>query len=176
VIHTGRLRLFPCDEAMLRAIVAGPDEAARHLGVVIPPGWPEFPDAYSHALESLTERGDLRPWWTYVFIDDKRGALVGSGGFAGRPSAEGIVELGYETAPAFRRRGYAREAAGGLLSFAFGRPEIAAVDAHTLAERNASTRVLERNGFKHLGVVEHPDDGTLWHWRVTRTEWAAVAR
>jgi RimJ/RimL family protein N-acetyltransferase len=172
MIRTERLRLIPCDEASARR--AGAD-AATHLGVVIPSGWPEFPDAYPHALEKLVEGGDLRPWWTYVFIDDRRGALVGSGGFAGPPTPDGIVDLGYETAPAFRGRGYAAEAAGGLLSFAFSRSEIAAVDAHTLAQRNPSVRVLERNGFKHLGVVE-PRDGTLWHWRLKRAEWAAAER
>ena len=62
------------------------------------------------------------------------------------------------------------------MSFAFSRSEITAVDAHTLAERNASVRVLERSGFTHLGVAGHADDGTLWHWRVTRGEWEIKAR
>jgi RimJ/RimL family protein N-acetyltransferase len=173
LIQTERLRLIPCDESLLRAIVAGPRETQAHLGVVVPAGWPEFPDAYPHALERVQADGDLRPWWTYVFIDDRRGALVGSGGFAGRPTEHGVVELGYETAPPFRGHGYAREAASGLLAFAFGQAAIAAVDAHTLPERNASARVLEWNRFRHIGIVEHPDDGMIWHWRVTRDEWEA---
>lgn len=165
--------MIPCDEALLRAVVAGPDETARLLDVVVPANWPEFPEAYAFALEKLASGEDLRPWWTYVFIDDRRGALIGSGGFAGLPSPGGVVELGYETAPAFRGRGYAIEAAGGLLAFAFGHPAVTAVDAHTRAERNASVRVLERSGFKHLGDVKHPEEGTVWHWRVTREEWRA---
>jgi RimJ/RimL family protein N-acetyltransferase len=158
----------------LRAVVAGHEEAARHLAVVIPANWPEFPEAYTFALEKLAHGEDLRPWWTYVFIDDRRGALVGSGGFTGRPTAEGIVELGYETAPAFRGKGYATEAAKGMLGFAFGHPEIVAVDAHTLPARNASVRVLERNGFEHLGAVPHADEGTVWHWRMTRDAWKTI--
>jgi ribosomal-protein-alanine N-acetyltransferase len=165
---TTRLRLIACDEADLRAIVAGPAEASRRFAVAIPEGWPEFPEAYPYALSRVVELGDLRPWWTYVFLDDSLRALIGSGGFTGKPTAEGIVELGYETAPAFRGRGYASEAASGLLAIAFSFPEIRAVDAHTRPERNASVRVLERNGFTHRGVVEHPADGTIWHWRVER--------
>jgi RimJ/RimL family protein N-acetyltransferase len=67
--------------------------------------------------------------------------------------------------------GYATEATKGMLRFAFAHPEITAVDAHTLVERNASVRVLENSGFRHLGAVAHPEEGTVWHWRVTRTEW-----
>jgi len=174
MIRTKRLRLIACDEALLRAIVAGPDAAERYLGVVISPNWPAFPEAYAFALEKLASGDDLRPWWTYVFLDDERGALVGSGGFTGRPTAEGIVELGYETVPAFRGKGYATEAAAGMVHFAFGYRDIVAVDAHTLAERNASVRVLEHNGFKNLGTVEHPEDGTLWHWRIERAAWTAT--
>jgi len=171
MIRTPRLRLVACDEALLRAIVAGPEVAAEHLGVAIPENWPEFPEAYQFSLGKFAGGEDLRPWWTYVFIDDARRSLVGSGGYAGRPSAEGIVELGYETAPAFRGAGYASEATSGMLTFAFGHPEISAVDAQTLAERNASVHVLERNRFRHLGAIAHPEEGTVWHWRITREEW-----
>jgi [ribosomal protein S5]-alanine N-acetyltransferase len=158
---------------MLRAIVAGPAVAREHLGVAIPERWPEFPAAYEFSLGRFASGEDLRPWGTYVFIDDARGSLIGSGGYTGVPSAEGIVELGYETAPAFRGAGYASEATDGMLGFAFGHPAIAAVDAHTLAERNASVRVLERNGFRHIGEAQDPDAGPVWHWRITRAEWAA---
>jgi RimJ/RimL family protein N-acetyltransferase len=172
VIRTRRLRLIACDEGMLRAIVAGPSVAAAHLGVAIPERWPEFPEAYAFSLGRFASGEDLRPWWTYVFIDDARRSLVGSGGYAGVPTAEGIVELGYETAPVFRGAGYASEATEGMLGFAFGHPGIAAVDAHTLAEPNASVRVLERNRFRCLGAATDPDVGPVWHWRITRAEWA----
>ena len=68
-----------------------------------------------------------------------------------------------------RLRLIACDSAAGLLAIAFAHPRIRAVDAHTRPERNASTRVLERNGFAFLGVVEHPEDGTIWHWRIERS-------
>ena len=39
--------------------------------------------------------------------------------------------------------------------------------AHTPAEPNASTRVLERAGFTRDGVLTHPDV-ELWRWRLAR--------
>ena len=171
MIVTARLELIPCDEGLLRAIVAGPEEAAVRLGLVVPEGWPEFPEAYAHALELIARGEDPGAWWTYVFIDRRRGALIGSGGYKGPPDPEGHVEIGYETAPAFRGRGYATEAAAGLIAHAFEAPDVRAVLAHTLPEANTSTRILEHSGMTKVGVVEDPTDGTIWRWRVERHAW-----
>ena len=38
------------------------------------------------------------------------------------------------------------------------------VRAHTLPERNASTRVLEKNGFRLVGPVVDPEDGPVFRW------------
>ena len=43
------------------------------------------------------------------------------------------------------------------------------VRAHTLAERNASTRVLEKCGFGLVGEVVDPEDGPVWRWERTAT-------
>ena len=171
MIVTARLELIPCDEGLLRAIVAGPDDTAARLGLVVPAGWPEFPEAYAHTLE-MTARPEFPwAWWTYVFVDRRRGALIGSGGYKGPPSPEGHVEIGYETAPVFRGRGYATEAAAGLIAHAFEDPEVRAVLAHTLPEANASTRILEHNGMSKVGEVEDPTDGAIWRWCVEREAW-----
>lgn len=36
------------------------------------------------------------------------------------------------------------------------------VQAHTLGEENASTRVLARLGFRLHGPVDDPEEGTVW--------------
>jgi RimJ/RimL family protein N-acetyltransferase len=40
------------------------------------------------------------------------------------------------------------------------------VAAQTLPERNASHRVLEKLGFRHVETIEHPEDGTVWEWQL----------
>ncbi len=169
MIRTPRLELISCDLEMLRGIASGREVLAAHLGLAIPDGWPEFPEAYRHALELLGEDAGLGAWWTYVFVSLGDGALVGSGGFKGKPDAAGAVEIGYEIAPEFRRRGFATEAAQGLARFAFADPEVRTVLAHTLPRSNASTRVLDKIGMRHDGIVEDPEDGTIWRWRLDRT-------
>ncbi len=169
MIRTPRLELISCDLETLRAIAAGREALAAHLGVAIPDGWPEFPEAYRHALELLEEDLDVGGWWTYVFVARGEAALVGSGGYKGKPDVDGAVEIGYEIAPAFRRRGFATEAAEALARFAFTDPDVCTVLAHTLPRSSASTRVLDKIGMRHDGIAEDPEDGTVWRWRLDRT-------
>jgi [ribosomal protein S5]-alanine N-acetyltransferase len=93
--------------------------------------------------------------------------LVGWGGFKGAPK-EGIVELGYAIAPDRRGRGLATAAAEAMVAEAFDDPEVSAVIAHTLPERNASNRVLEKVGF-HLDGEAAEDGERVWRFRMSRS-------
>jgi len=44
--------------------------------------------------------------------------------------------------------------------------EVRVVRAHTLPERNASTAILERLGFAHVGTAEDPEEGPMWRWEL----------
>lgn len=167
-LRTSRLELILADRQALEALVAGRDALAAHLGVIVPDGWPEFPEAYRYSLSLMDKEPDPGPWWAYLFIDRADRTLVGSGGFKSRPDTNGAVEFGYETAQPFRGRGFASEAARGLVDFAFTHTEVRLVIAHTLPEINASTRVLEKTGLAFAGAVEDPTDGTIWRWERPR--------
>lgn len=58
----------------------------------------------------------------------------------------------------------AGEAAAALVDFAFATPLVALVRAHTLPAANASTHVLAKCAFHHVGTVVDPDDGPVWRW------------
>lgn len=90
--------------------------------------------------------------------------VVGSAGFKGPPDADGVVEIAYGVAPSREGRGYATEAAGALVRFATADERVQLVRAHTLPEENASTRVLRKCGFVHIGEVIDPEDGLVWRW------------
>jgi RimJ/RimL family protein N-acetyltransferase len=72
--------------------------------------------------------------------------LIGPGGYKGRADEEGAVEIGYAIVGKYRGQGLATEAARGLIDHAFSHEHVRRVDAHTLAEPNASVRVLRRPG------------------------------
>src|SRR5205085_256855 len=93
---------------------------------------------------------------------------IGQCGFKGPPDGEGCVEIAYGIDPEHRGNGYATEAAGALVQYAFASDLVRVVRAHTLPELNASTRVLSKCGFRNVGEVVDPDDGLVWRWEIRR--------
>jgi RimJ/RimL family protein N-acetyltransferase len=75
-----------------------------------------------------------------------------------------MVEIAYGIATDHQRKGYATEAAEALVAYAFSSGQVRVVRAHTLAEANASTRVLVKCGFRQVGAVVDPEDGLVWRW------------
>ncbi len=174
MIETSRLKLVPCELIHFEALLNDEAQLAAMLQVELDPEWLGF-DAAREAMQPASEYLKSHPsalgWWTYLFIHKPDNTLIGLGGFKGEVNAEGIVEIGYEIAPSYRRRGLASEASEGMIDYAFANPEVKRVDAHTLPERNASTGVLEKVGMKFLGAVHDPDDGEVWHWGLTREQY-----
>ncbi|HSE83896.1 MAG TPA: GNAT family N-acetyltransferase [Thermodesulfobacteriota bacterium] len=110
-------------------------------------GYVEFSRDY------FTEKPDDNGWgvWYYVLCEGEERTAIGNGGFKGKPSADGTVEIGYSILEEYQRRGYASEVVRVLLAWAFGRPEVKRVIAETLPELIPSIRVLEKNGFRFVG-------------------------
>src|SRR5688572_27600210 len=110
------LSVVPAKRAWLEAL-AESDEAFTSLtGIPVEPGWTAgFPGIVPHCLQRLDDGADPA-WSIHLFFDsERRGALVGNGGWKGAP-AEGVAELGYAVAPACRNRGLATGAVAVLLA------------------------------------------------------------
>lgn len=171
MIRTPRLVLIPCTLELLRLITHDHTSLAEQLKVRVAAGFPTYPETFEHALEFLFNHPDNAGWGVYLYVVDAERVVMGSGGFKGKPDFEGMVEIGYEVASEYRHRGYGGEAARGLVDYAFSHPEVRMVDAHTLPERNYSARILEGLGMQYIGMAFDPDEGDVWHWRITRGEW-----
>lgn len=171
MIETTNLRLVPCELSHFEALLNDPEQIERMLGVTVAEGWLEFGEAMTFGYEHLKANPDALGWRTYLFVHVGDEALIGNGGFKGAPDEGSMVEIGYVLAPAYQNRGLATEAALGLVSHAFSQPQIRMVDAHTLAEVNPSTRVLEKVGMRLIGTAHDPDEGEVWHWRLGREDY-----
>ena len=166
---TKDLKLIPCSSATLERAIEGNEQLAQLLGVTVPDDWTEFGiGALQYSLDRLLWSEEERGWWTYLPIHKRDNELVGSGGFKGRPTPDGTVEIGYEIAPRHRNKGLATEMTKGLVGIAFKNKRVRSVIAHTLGQENASTRVLQKCGFAMVDEINDPDDGLIWKWELKR--------
>ena len=109
--------------------------------------------------------GFEEPWIGYLALADE--APVGTCAFKSPPQS-GRVEIAYFTFPEFEGRGFASEMAAQLLAIARQHSAAVLITAQTLPERNASHRILEKLGFRHVKTIDHPEDGTVWEWELMK--------
>lgn len=171
-IDTARLRLLPYAPRALLALIEGDQPFEEASGLRAADGLRDFylSDEISPAwLEQLRASDAPDPWvHGFAVIHRESGSVIGSTGFKGPPDEEGVVEIAYGIVPLHQGQGYATEAAGAALAFAFETAAVRLVRAHTLPAASASTRVLAKCGFAHVGEVVDPDDGPVWRWERRR--------
>jgi RimJ/RimL family protein N-acetyltransferase len=112
----------------------------------------------------LQRTGATAPWTGYLAVDRAHQIIIGTCAFTAPPDPEGVVEIAYFTFSPFEGRGYASAMAAGLVELAEGSAGVRRVRAHTLPERNASTRILEKLGFERIGEAVDPEAGQVWRW------------
>lgn len=156
-------RLVPVTTEMADALLAGDAVFTERFGLVVAPGYLDFPDVLPVMRDALAN-GTPPEWYSHLFVDDAAGTVVGFGGFKGPPVA-GEVEIGYSVAPAHQRRGHATDVVHQLVERARD-AGVAVVSAHTLSAESASTRLLGRCGFVLVGVVPDDELGVMWRWEL----------
>jgi RimJ/RimL family protein N-acetyltransferase len=160
-IRTERLELVAFAPQAIRALIAGRrDEAERTLGLSLPAEFPNARDLDGFLpiqLKRMEDEPRRREWMARLMVGNPEGA-VGHCGFHGPPDRIGRAEIGYTVFSRFRGRGYAKEAARGLVDWAFqmGEREVYA----TVSPNNApSLAVVRRLGFIQVGTQEDEVDG-----------------
>lgn len=142
------MQLFPIPQAQQDALPFLEDANCRSV----------FPmqQAFYEAI------GNYEPPWIGYFVELNE-QWVGTCAFKGAPQ-DRSVEIAYYTFEPFEGQGIGTEMCRQLVQIAqTTNPEVR-VTARTLPEANASTSILQKNGFRLLGAVEDPEDGTVWEW------------
>ena len=169
ILETENLILLTGDKHLLKSAIAGNAQLEKHIKFSVPENWTEFgKPVLECSLEKINASRDEQAWWTYFPIHKHDRKLIGCGGYKGKPNAEGCVEIGYEIAGDYRNKGLATELAQALVQNALKDPRTKIVQAHTLAEENASTKVLIKCGFTKTEELEDPEDGLLWKWELRK--------
>lgn len=170
MIETERLKLIPATMIHFRYLFRNEEWLTELLEVTAAPGWAVFPEGLEGGYKMLEENPQNLRWALHFFVHRDEKKLIGMGGYKGAPR-DGMVEIGYALSPDYCGQGLGTEAAQGLIDEAFSWAIVEMVDAHTLAEENASTKVLEKCGAQKIGEENDPEDGDIWHWRILRAEY-----
>src|SRR6201984_3701381 len=146
-LQTARLRLEPLTAETARAIVAGDLSGLAAAGLTAADGWPHEDTADGLARGG---KGGYPPGWLITV----GGAVIGDIGTHGPVDEAGCVEIGYGLAAPSRGQGYGSEAGLAGTEWRRSQREVLQVQAHTLTSNAASRRVLEKSGFRYLGLDE----------------------
>ena len=171
MIATQRLKIIPCTRELLETLLMGEVMLAELLSVELAESWLIFPESVAYSLKMIDDDERALIWGMHLLVHKEDNKLIGCGGYAGGPDTSGMVEFGYSVAPSYEGQGLATEAARALITHAFADRDIRTVDAHTLAEPNGSTRILQKCGLTKIAEKNDPKDGDIWQWRITRDEY-----
>jgi ribosomal-protein-alanine N-acetyltransferase len=153
-------------EFMLACIGGDLNTAQRLLGATFPAGWPDNNNLLELRLRQLRTDPELQPWLLRAICLKATSELVGYIGFHTRPNPHYLrqwlpdaVEFGFTVLPAFRRNGYAREAALTLMEWANSAHGVSRF-VLTIAPHNQPSQALATAlGFKHIGSHHDEIDG-----------------
>jgi RimJ/RimL family protein N-acetyltransferase len=155
------LEFVPATRKVLRLLASEPEDFAAQYDIHLH----EVAQAVAqHSLAFMkTYPYETSPdWFGYLVVEGETRQLVGTCSLKG-PPVEGTVEIAYYTFPGFEGRGIGTEMARFLVGRAGTLPDVTSVIAHTAAEGNASTRILEKIGMRFAG--EEQEDGiAVWRW------------
>ena len=160
------LRLIPLDIAAIASILDDLDQFEQRWGVSAETNRNLILEVARQTGEMLHVSGAQAPWCGYLAVNEHTHMFIGTCGFKGGPGDDGVVEIAYFTFPDNERRGHATEMARALTDIARRHGGVRAVIAHTLPEKNASTRVLEKVGMIFGCEVDDPEDGRVWRWEL----------
>ena len=100
--------------------------------------------------------------WVQLSVEDREGRLVGDVGLAPAGGEPGVIKVGYTIAPAFQGHGYATEAVGALVAYAFDVLDAEVVRAYADAKNLPSIRVAERIGMRLIERFERSHGDESW--------------
>lgn len=107
-------------------------------------------------------RVGFEPPWICYYVRNGR-TIVGSAAFKGKP-VDGKVEIAYGTIESHRRKGVGTAICALLVQLARDTDPTVRITARTLPDNEGSKRVLRKNGFVYVGMVDDVEDGRVCEW------------
>lgn len=137
--------------------------ASAELGASVPP-WlaDDMQDFLEYRLAQVREDPSVRGWLgRSMVLTEADGArhVVGSIGFHGPPDDENRLEIGYRVDPHYRNRGFARESASAMYTWAHDKHGITTFVASVAPDNIPSLNLIEEYGYVLRGEQMDDIDG-----------------
>lgn len=134
-------------------------------------------------IQSIHERPDDAPQFTYAIIRREDNQLMGACGFS-LTEQHLKAEIGYWIGRPYRGKGYATEATKSLIRFCFDDLNLNRVQASYFTDNPTSKRVMEKSGMRYEGTlrqaiireipsVDYRECHDLGYCAILRSEWDA---
>jgi [ribosomal protein S5]-alanine N-acetyltransferase len=175
-LHTTRLRLRPFTQADADAIFALQSNP-RVLRYWDSPPWKER--ARAERFITMCKQMEQEGTGARLAIERADGAFIGWCCLIQWNPDYRSAKMGYCFDEAAWGQGFATEAAGALLQWAFDTLELNRVQAETDTRNTASSRVLEKLGFAREGTLREDcivdaEVSDTWVYGLLRREWAPL--
>ena len=159
-ITSTRLDMVWMSPAFLEAALAGRHaEAEAMIGGTLPSWWPDETYWLTRRLEEMQTDPAVGPWLMRAMRRRSDGVVVGNISFHGPPDDQGRAELGYTVFEAYRRQGYASEAALALMSWAREQHGIRRFVVSISPANEPSLAMAAKLGFLRTGTQMDDIDG-----------------
>jgi RimJ/RimL family protein N-acetyltransferase len=149
-IGAGLVTLQPVTRGIAQAALSGApltrgfEEGALH---------DRIPQALGFAVRDIDSGAAAVLPTVWLVVRRADGRIVGDLGTHGPPGSDGCVEIGYSLAPSARGQGIGSAAVAAFVGSLAAVPGIRRITAVTAAQNTASRRLLERQGFRIMGLL-----------------------
>ncbi len=160
-LHTERLllrRSSPEDAEAISAYRSLPEVHRQQ-------GWERTdPESVRADIEEMSGRrpGEPGGWVQFSVEEGTSGRLIGDVGLSPADGEPGVIKVGYTMSPAVQGRGYATEAVGALIAYAFDTLGADVVRAYASADNAPSIRVAEKVGMRLVERMRHVEGDEVW--------------
>jgi ribosomal-protein-alanine N-acetyltransferase len=174
VIETERLilRAMTQDDARALLLIRGDPRVTRYNTVPVLRSLEDAQDLITRVQQAYEEQ--YRIDWGITWREQPHIGLIGRIGYNYLLHDEARSSVGYDVAFAYWRRGIATEALRAIIGFGFSELCLREVNADAFRQNRASCRVLEKVGFRFVGMESEYDTGVLrhrMHYTLTARMW-----
>ncbi|MFZ5919400.1 MAG: GNAT family N-acetyltransferase [Chloroflexota bacterium] len=179
ILRTHRLELVSMGPTLLEALLAGDHASAAQIGgFQILNGFILRKRTLQMRLRQIQANPKVQPWLLRAMVIRQSRMMCGYIGFHSEPGPEDLrdvaadgVELGYAVGESFRRQGFAKEAALGLMRWAFEYHGQRCFILSIAPDNEASWAMAQSMGFREVGSHMDQEDGIELYFERRLDRW-----